>query len=229
MDKRKKYILLIDVETAGNLKFALPYDISYMVIDKKGNVYEKRAWLVKEIWNNNKLMNTAYYKEKMPLYEEELKNGTYKKTDFVEIVKDIRELVKTYNITTISAYNADFDIKALNNLKKFFGMQQPILPKDRKYNIWCVWAMACQLIYTQKLYRDTAIKQGWVSKTGNIKTNAEVGYRYLTNNYDFEEKHMGIYDIEIEKEILAKCLRQNKKHTKGINKTCWRIPQQIEG
>lgn len=227
MDKRKKYILLIDTETTGGLDNPLCYDISFMVIDKKGNVYEQYAYVVEEIFNNQALMQGAYYNNKLPKYYAELEKGTYKMDTLLGIAAKMKQLVLQYNINTITAYNAEFDLKAINNTKEFLKIKGNILP-SKKYHVWCIWAMACQLIYTQKTYRKVAVEQGWVSEKGNIKTNAEVGYRYITGEYDFEEEHLGLYDIMIEKEILAKCLRQNKKHTKTIDKQCWKIPQTLK-
>lgn len=228
MDKRKKYIMIIDTETTGGLHNPLTYDISFIVCDKKGNIYEQYAYVVEEIFTNQELMQGAYYANKLPKYYKELEKGTYKMNTMLGIAAKIREMILKYDIKTITAYNADFDLKAINNTKKFLKINGNILP-SQQYEIWCIWAMACQLIYTQKTYRKVAVEQGWISEKGNIQTNAEVGYRYITGNYDFEEEHLGLYDILIEKEILAKCLRQNKKHDKGINKQCWKIPQQIEG
>lgn len=224
MDKRKKYIMLIDVETVGALNKAVPYDISWLIIDKKGNVYEKRAYIVYEVFNDKDRMETAYYKDKLSLYFKEMAKGNYIMDYVHNIIEQIRKDIKEYRVHTIAAYNAEFDIKALNNLKTEIGFNGNILPKG-EYEVWCVWSMACQVLYTQKTFQKVAVKQGWVTKKGNIKTSAEVGYRYITNNYMFEEAHLGLYDALIEKDIMTRCLRQCKKMDKTPNKTCWRIPQ----
>ena len=39
IDKRKKYVLVIDIETANITKNAIAYDIGFAVADKKGRVY----------------------------------------------------------------------------------------------------------------------------------------------------------------------------------------------
>ena len=75
IDKRKKYVMVLDVETTNNqieVKNApndgLVYDIGFVVADKKGNVYIKRSFAIKEIFDWTDLMNTAYYKNKLPSY-----------------------------------------------------------------------------------------------------------------------------------------------------------------
>ena len=46
--------------------------------------------------------------------------------------------------------------------------------------------------------------------TEGIPTNAEVVYRYLTQNTEFNEAHMAVEDADIECEILAKVFKKVK-------------------
>ena len=79
MDKRKKYILVIDTETANgfmgednklDLSNSLVYDIGYKVVDKKGNTYEENSFVIYDIFFNKEMMQSAYYKQKIPQYLE---------------------------------------------------------------------------------------------------------------------------------------------------------------
>jgi len=45
---------------------------------------------------------------------------------------------------------------------------------------------------------------------------AEIIYRYITGNNTFEERHTGLSDVMIEKDIFAKCLAQHKKMRKLV-------------
>ena len=66
IDKRKKYYMILDVETANSLEEGLVYDIGFQIIDKKGNIYEKDSFLIYDIFVlENQLMKTCYYKEKI--------------------------------------------------------------------------------------------------------------------------------------------------------------------
>ena len=50
IDKRKNYILVLDVETAGDVeKNPLCYDIGFVVADKQGNIYEQFSYAIEEI------------------------------------------------------------------------------------------------------------------------------------------------------------------------------------
>jgi hypothetical protein len=86
--------------------------------------------------------------------------------------------------------------------------------------------MACDTIYQQKTFIKEALKNNWLSESGNIKTSAEIGYRYMTNNTEFEENHTGLEDVEIECKIMALCIRQHKKMNRNISRMCWRKPTQ---
>ena len=44
-------------------------------------------------------------------------------------------------------------------------------------------------------------------RKGNILTNAECAYRFISGDLDFKESHTAAEDTTIEREILADCFR----------------------
>ena len=78
--------------------------------------------------------------------------------------------------------------------------------------------MARDTIVKQKLYIKFCEEHGFCQKNGKPRATAEILYRYITNDIEFEEEHTGLADVLIEKEIFAKCMRQHKK----MRKTPWR-------
>ena len=48
------------------------------------------------------------------------------------------------------------------------------------------------------------------------QVKAETLYQYLTGNFDFKEKHTGLEDVLIEKEIFVACLRQHKPMRRAL-------------
>ena len=75
MDKRISYKIVLDCETAPcDRTFEeveplnmLAYDIGWVVTDKRGIVYEKRSFIVADIFlDEQDLMNSAYYAKKNP-------------------------------------------------------------------------------------------------------------------------------------------------------------------
>ena len=71
-----------------------------------------------------------------------------------------------------------------------------------------------------------ADEMGWESDCGNVRTNAEVGYSYLSGKNDFEERHTALEDVKIETEIFVACLKARvKAEDMGIVANPWRKPQ----
>lgn len=125
LDRRRKYYLILDCETATlpyTAKFTSPkekqrvsiakpliYDIGWTVVDKKGNIYKKKSFLISEIFSVPSVFNTAYYAEKRPIYLERLKGGAI---DLVTWETAISELVHDMELVEgVGAYNAMFDFK----------------------------------------------------------------------------------------------------------------------
>lgn len=223
---KKKYFMVLDVETANNTEDALVYDLGFAVIDKKGTVYESNSFIVSDIFNGERtLMQSAYYAEKIPQYIEGINNGLFVVKTFSQARKILLETLEKWNIEAVCAYNASFDTRALNTTQRWLtkSRYRYFLPYGTK--VYCIWHMACQVICTQKNYVRFCLENGFVSPSGNIQTSAEVVYAYMTQNEEYQECHTGLEDVLIESEIFTHCLRQHKKMDKSINKSCWRIPQ----
>lgn len=225
--QRKKF-LVIDVETANDVNCPLVYDVGLAVCDKYGTIYEKHSFLIYEIYRGERgLMQSCYYANKIPEYEEQLKNGETKLVRLFTLKNFIRDLIKKYNIDTVGAYNCYFDKNALNNTIRYVTKSRFrwFFPFGIKFI--CIWHMACQVIYTQKGFQRWARKNNFVSKSGNIQTSAEIGYRYQIGNIDFQEEHKGLHDVLIECQLLKRCFSQHRKMNTGINRLCWKIPQKV--
>lgn len=222
----KKYYLVLDVETANSTDDALVYDLGYVVCDKKGTIYEADSFIVSDIfYKEAELMQSAYYAKKIPMYLEGIKSRAFNVVTFYEARAKLLDAMRRYKVEAVCAYNANFDYTALNTTQRWLTKSKYrfFLPYGTK--VYCIWHMACQLICTQKAYIKFCLKNDFVSPSGNIKTNAETVYAYMTDNNAYEENHTGLEDVLIETKILAKCFAQHKKVEKNINRFCWRIPQ----
>ena len=124
--KKSRLYLVLDCETATlpfvremelteiqrkNIAIARPliYDIGWRIIDAKGNIYSQHSFLIQETFFVPSVFNTAYYRDKRPLYMEDLKNGKI-------IVKNWNEAMEILvsdltHISAVCAYNAMFDFK----------------------------------------------------------------------------------------------------------------------
>lgn len=223
---KKQYFLILDVETANSTDDPLVYDLGFVVADRQGNIYEAESLVIADIFvDEADLMETAYYHEKLPRYYADLKNGTRTMTTLAHAKYIIRDLMEKYDINTVCAYNASFDNRALNVTSRYVtkSKYRYFLPYETEIN--CIWHMACQVICTQKGFRKFCEQNGFISASGNLQTSAEVVYRYMTKDTDFDESHTGLEDVLIETAIMKKCYDQHKKMDKSINRLCWRIPQ----
>ena len=223
---KKKFLIALDTETANSVEQPLPYDMGWGVIDLKGNFYEKRSYIIEEIYCREKeLMKSAYYAEKIPQYEEDIKNGKRIIASIWTIRRQMINDFKKYNTNTVCAYNMGFDKRALNNDIRYISKSwlRWFFPYGTEFQ--CIWHMACTSIMNRPSYIKFAEKNGFISKAGNVITNAETCYKYITKNLNFKEAHTGLEDVEIETEILAHCYKQHKPFEKSINPSCWRIVQ----
>lgn len=228
IDKRKKYVMVLDVETTNNqigIKNApndgLVYDIGFTIADKKGNVYAKRSFAIKEIFDWNSLMNTAYYKNKLPIYYDRITKGRMEKISIWEARKRIHKAIEYFNINEVYAYNASFDYTTLNNTVRYISGSGCRWFFPYGTQICDIWHIACQVLGVQKTFQWENIR----NDNGNLLTNAERMFAYMSSNEKFEEEHTGLADALIETQILARCLKSHKSISKKINRACWRIPQ----
>lgn len=222
----KHYYLVCDIETANHAEDALAYDVGLAIIDRNGAVYEKHSFICREIFfDEADLMQSAYYARKIPEYYEGIADGSRKVATLYEIRLIVFDLYKRWNYKAIMAYNAYFDNSGLNRTQRYITKSKYRWFFPYGVPVHCIWHMACQTICSMKKYHKFCTDNGFVSKSGNIQTSAEVVYRFLTGNTDFEEEHKGLEDVLIEAYIFAECVRKHKKMNRNINRACWRIPQ----
>lgn len=127
MNARKDYYMVLDTETATlpfanrisegdekvkqNIAIAKPlvYDFGWVIIDRQGNIVEKVEYLVQETFFVPNVFNTAYYKEKRPLYMDMLDKGEIEPKNWKAILTECVEKAKMCK--AVCAYNAAFDFK----------------------------------------------------------------------------------------------------------------------
>lgn len=218
----RKYIMVLDTETANSLMVndkldlscSLVYDIGFTVIDKKGRVYCQKSMAIREIFcGMADVMKSAYYAEKLPKYWEDIKAGRRNLVNFMTARRIVLEVMKEYNIQTVSAHNARFDVNALNNTIRY------ITKSDKRFffpfgtEIWDTYKGAVHTICKQKGYIRFCERNGYMTKhkTPRVRATAEILYRYLSGDNNFIEEHQGLDDTTIEAKILTQILRQHSK------------------
>lgn len=227
MDRRKKYLIGLDTETCNGLMVtgkldltqSLVYDLGWAICDKKGNIYKTRSFVVAETFCGMKdVMSSAYYAQKIPQYWDDIKEGKRTIASFLHIRKIFLEDMKEYQVKTVFAHNASFDVRALNNTIRYITKSKFRWFFPWNTEIWDTLKMARQIFGKSKSYIAFCSRNNYLTKhkTPRVRLTAEILYRYLSGNNDFEESHTGLEDVLIETKIMAHCLKQHKKLEKRL-------------
>ena len=213
IDRRRKYYLIFDCETATlpcaaaydgaqkqRIAIAKPliYDLGWQVIDRTGKVYIRKSFLISEVFSVPQVFNTAYYASKRPLYIEKLKRGEIILTDWATATK---ELVKDLQVVeSVGAYNSMFDYKKA-------------IPFTERY---------MQALYSQDFYscvkRQNKICENIATgkaKTNNDNFNGEV-FRFRGRSYPlFDLWGLSCKYILNNDEYKQQCIDNNWKSQSG--------------
>lgn len=211
IDRRKSYFIVFDTETANGLDDPIVYDIGGAVVDKKGNVYETFSFVIYEVFCEMKdLMQSAYYAEKIPMYEKQIANGERKIVKYSTAKKYINELARKYNIKAMVAHNARFDYRSTTKTQRYLTKSKYRWFIPYGVELWDTMKMANDTICKQVHYKEFCYSNGYLTKNGRVRKTAEILYKYISGEHDFIEEHTGLADVMIEKEIFAHCIRQHK-------------------
>ena len=211
IDKRIAYYMTIDTETANGTDFPLVYDLGLAIHDKRGKVYETRSLVIADIYcGERELMKTAYYAQKLPKYEVALKSGEREMVSIFTARKIVRELCAKYNVKAIIAHNSRFDYNALNTSIRYITKSKTRYFLPYGITVYDSLKMARDTIVKQKTYKKFCEKNNYFTPTGQLKATAEILYRYITGQDEFNEEHQGLDDVLIEVAISAKCFAQHK-------------------
>ena len=230
IDKRRHYVLVLDTETANTLTYTddkgkekmdmsnvLVYDCGWAIVDTKGNTYEERSFINRDIFvYERELMASAYYAKKIPQYVEEIRNGKRIMADTYEIRKAMLEDMEAYGITEVAAHNARFDLNALNVLQRWQTKSAFRYWFPYGTEIWDTMRMAREVIHKMPTYRQFCEEHDLLTANGRLSATAENLYRFIIHDPDFVESHTALEDVQIEREIMWYCMRQHKAMEKRL-------------
>lgn len=202
----KKYYMVLDTETVADAR--VPYDVAWILVDRKGNILERFNGLAAEIMTNPTLRylvkRDSFSKRKAGFY---LENPPAPIVSFQFIMDYTRAVIKEYQAVVV-AYNAGFDVKVLNDYAKILIGEQ-FFSEDTE--VWDLWNMALNTICDSSNYVRWCIDAGFITEKGNISCSAEAVYSYLFADADFKEEHTALADCEIEAKILQAVFDRKKK------------------
>lgn len=197
--------IVLDTETCGGFKTPIVYDLGWVVATDKGEVIKTRSYIIKEVYDNPKLFQTAYYSEKRPIYEMRLKSKYSKKVWLNYALRQLKLDMKKYGVEKF-AYNSSFDNRAIKSTMEKY--------KKDKYNplenaIVDIMDFIKPITNTEQ-YKKYCKDNGYMTnhKKPQPRRTAEILYRYLTGNNEFMEDHTALEDSKIELFILMTALKR---------------------
>lgn len=209
-----------DCETAGTLQNPLPYDFGNMIINLKGeNIGPSINYINKNVfYDKQDMMQSCYYANKLPAYRDEIWEGEREVFEIEEIRERVHQLFKEYNIHVFCAHNASFDVRALNNAIKDAtnGRINYFFPYGTE--IWDTLKMARQVLGKMPTYRKFCEQNGYMTNHAKPRPRmtAEIIYRFISKDNNFEEAHTGLRDVNIEVEIFKYIMKQHRKVNKVL-------------
>lgn len=214
MDSEIKFIV-IDTETTNSIDDPICYDIGWAVVDIFGTVFEKYSFVVADTFLDKELMKSAYFTDKIPQYWEDIKKGKRELKTFRNIKKEFANCVRKNKVQIVLAHNARFDYRSLNLTLRYLTSS-----KERYFfpfgtEIWDTLKMSREVLKEVDEYSDFCWNNDYLTKRLCKRYTAEIIYRFITGNTEFEESHTGLEDVLIEKEIFKYCF-QKKPDIDGI-------------
>lgn len=209
--------IVIDTETANSIDDPIVYDIGFAVVDRIGKVYETHSYAIADVILDNEMMSTAYYTERLPQYWEEIKNGKRLLRHFKTVKMIFSDVCKQYDIKVVVAHNARFDYRSLNLTQRYITSSKYRYFFPYGIKIWDTLKMSREVLKENEDYSQFCEDNGYITKNNQKRFTAEILYRFITGDNEFIEKHKGLDDVLIEKDIFAYCLNKNPE----INGALW--------
>ena len=135
----------------------------------------------------------------------------------------------------ITAYNLNFDLKAMQKTQAQFSDKQLRLPNG--VDKVCLMDM-CQTFIMNRDFKiwwdnlEDSFRSQFTTDKGNLSYSAECLYRYLFDDYFYKEQHTALRDCRMEYKLLKYCYSKwspeiNKHFINNIKGVSWRTANKI--
>jgi hypothetical protein len=175
------------------------------VVDLDGKIYEEYSFVIADVFLDKNLMESAYFADKIPQYWEDIKSGKRKLARFSTIRREFARVCKENKIKFLFAHNARFDYRSLTLTQRFLTSSKYRYFFPFGTTICDTLKMSRKILGKDDEYGEFCYNNQFLTSTGRRQFTAEVLFRFLSNNLDFEESHTGLEDVKIEKEIMTYC------------------------
>lgn len=223
MIDRNDVIMMIDTETTNDIDCPIVYDTGYQIFTLNDGVLCERSFVNADVFLDKDLMASAYFIDKVPQYWDDIKNGKRILKKWFNIKRQIAEDCELFNVKYVCAHNAMFDNRALNTTQRY-----QTTSKFRYFLPYGVeWLdtlkMSRQLLKNNEDYGEFCYNNDYLTKNGQRRYTAEIIYRWLSGQNDFEESHTGLEDVEIERQIFEYCVTTDPE----INGLLWERKEEV--
>lgn len=202
-------VIVLDTETTNDLDCPIVYDLGFAVVDLAGNVYETHSYVVADVFLDKDLMQSAFFADKIPQYWDDIKQGKRIMRRWLTIRSILREVCAQYGITKIFAHNAIFDWRSCQTTQRYLTCSKYRYFFPYVIVLYDTLKISRMILNKDELYGEFCYTNNFLTKNQRRRFTAEVLYRFISNQVDFEENHTGLEDVLIEKEILAFCAAKN--------------------
>jgi hypothetical protein len=193
-------ILLVDTEFV-NLNKPFVYDLSYLIarkVDDKYITLKSVGNVVKQVYQNKMMFETAYYSDKRKLYTNAMKGKTYKQNYFGNILRQLKKDIAEYNVSMVLGYNVNADLRSIGYTSEYLKLNNPFT--DTK--VIDLMPIVVNTICDTNEYKNFAKENKLITEKGYYKMSVESVMKYITNDIYFVEKHLGKSDNENEIDLL---------------------------
>jgi|LakMenEpi03Aug12_release.lakeMendotaPanAssembly.Ray.scaffolds.fasta_scaffold08417_26 hypothetical protein len=193
-------ILLVDTEFI-TLNKPFVYDLSYLIarkVDDKYITLKSVGNVVKQVYQNKMMFETAYYSEKRKLYVSALKGKTYKQNYLGIILRQLKKDIAEYNVSIVLGYNVNADLRSIGYTSEYLKLNNPL----NETKVIDLMPIVVNTICDTNEYKNFAKENKLITEKGYYKMSVESVMKYITNDIYFVEKHLGKSDNENEIDLL---------------------------
>ena len=193
-------ILLVDTEFVS-LNKPFVYDLSYLIarkVDDKFITLKSVGNVVKQVYQNKMMFETAYYSDKRKLYTNAMKGKTYKQNYLGNILRQLKKDIAEYNVSMVLGYNVNADLRSIGYTSEYLKLNNPL----NETKVIDLMPIVVNTICDTNEYKNFAKENKLITEKGYYKMSVESVMKYITNDIYFVEKHLGKSDNENEIDLL---------------------------
>ena len=201
-------ILMIDTETTNDIDCPIVYDVGYQIFTLANGVLCEKSFVNADVFLDESLMCSAFFADKIPAYWQDIREGKRTLRKWYNIKRELAKDCRDFQVKITCAHNASFDNRAMNTTQRYITTSRNrfFLPFGCEW--WDTLKMARQVLKNNDSFGEFCFENDYITKRGCRRYTAEIIFKWLSQNPAFEEKHTGLEDVEIERQIFEFIISQ---------------------